>query len=390
MLPLRSFGALRSGLYRFQPLETITPLTHRSGLLRLTNSYSTSIESQFSFPSSVKIVEVGPRDGLQNEAQFVDTDIKVELINRLAKAGLKVVEATSFVSPKWIPQIRDNREVMQKIQKLPGVSYPVLVPNLRGFEEAVEAGAKEVAVFTAASESFTLKNTNCTIVESLKRVQDVVVAAKKADIKVRGYVSCVLGCPYEKDVSPEVVAKVASTLYQYGCYEVSLGDTIGVGTPGTTFRMLRTVLKSGIPKEAIAVHFHDTYGQALANIFSAIKNSSVAGLGGCPYAKGATGNVATEDVLYLLKGLNIPTGVDLDAVIETGNFISSVLKRGNQSKVAVALTRQKPNVATKQSSITAPIVPPPSSEQSLLNTSAFSGRFGSTLELPQKQQRLCV
>eukprot|EP01102_Stenamoeba_stenopodia_P004711 TRINITY_DN1503_c0_g1_i5.p1 TRINITY_DN1503_c0_g1~~TRINITY_DN1503_c0_g1_i5.p1 ORF type:complete len:189 (+),score=22.27 TRINITY_DN1503_c0_g1_i5:430-996(+) len=177
---------------------------------------------------------------------------------------------------------------MQKIQKLPGVSYPVLVPNLRGFEEAVEAGAKEVAVFTAASESFTLKNTNCTIVESLKRVQDVVVAAKKADIKVRGYVSCVLGCPYEKDVSPEVVAKVASTLYQYGCYEVSLGDTIGVGTPGTTFRMLRTVLKSGIPKEAIAVHFHDTYGQALANIFSAIKNSSVAGLGGCPYAKGAT------------------------------------------------------------------------------------------------------
>lgn len=306
----------------------------------------------------MKIVEVGPRDGLQNEPRFVDTDTKVELINRLAAAGLKVVEATSFVSPKWIPQMRDNAEVLRKIRRVPGVTYPVLVPNLRGFQEAVNAGAKEVAVFTAASESFTKKNTNCTITESLQRCKDVVTAAREANINVRGYVSCVLGCPYEGIISPEVVAKIAATLHQFGCYEISLGDTIGIGTPGSTHKLLQEVLRTGVPKEKIAVHFHDTYGQALANILASLEygisvvDSSVAGLGGCPYAKGATGNVATEDVLFMLKGLNISTGVNLDALMEVGQFISKYLDRTNGSRVATAILKSKEASGSTKSATT--------------------------------------
>jgi hydroxymethylglutaryl-CoA lyase len=297
-------------------------------------------------PSHVKLVEVGPRDGLQNEKAPVATDVKVALIDRLTKAGLPVIEATAFVSPKWVPQMADNAEVMARIARGPSTSYPVLVPNLKGFEAAVAAGATEVAVFAAASETFSRKNTNCSIAESLARFEPVVHAARAADVKVRGYVSCVLGCPYEGEVAVEKVAEVSAALYRMGCYEVSLGDTIGVGTPSKARRMIEAVA-SHVPIDRIAGHYHDTYGQALANIYASLElgvavfDSSVAGLGGCPYAKGATGNVATEDVVYLLQGLDIETGVDLDALIDAGQFICDALGRPTSSRVARAISAKR-------------------------------------------------
>ena len=292
-------------------------------------------------PQRVRIVEVGPRDGLQNEKQIVSTDTKVELIARLGAAGLPAIEATSFVSPKWVPQMGDNAEVMAQIARLPGVDYPVLTPNLKGFEAALAAGAKEVAVFGAASESFSQKNINCSIAESLDRFVPVVEAAKAAGVRVRGYVSCVLGCPYEGEVAPEAVAGVAATLFDMGCYEVSLGDTIGTGTPGKTRRMLDAVALR-VPIDKLAGHYHDTYGQALVNIYASLQagvatfDASVAGLGGCPYAAGASGNVATEDVVYMLDGLGIETGIRLDALVETSAWICERLGRSNGSKVSLA------------------------------------------------------
>lgn len=293
-------------------------------------------------PSKVKIVEVGPRDGLQNEKTPVSVETKVELIDRLSDAGLPVVEAGSFVSPKWVPQMASSDLVMQGIRRKPGVSYPVLTPNLRGFEGALAVGAEEVAIFGAASESFSQKNINCSIAESLERFEPVVAAAKENGIKVRGYVSCVLGCPYEGEIALSAVAEVATKLATMGCYEISLGDTIGVGTPKKAHAMVEAVAKV-VPVERLAVHFHDTYGQALANIYAALEtgvsvvDSSVAGLGGCPYAKGASGNVATEDVVYMLNGLGIKTGVDLNKLIEAGRFICDALGRTPASKVNIAL-----------------------------------------------------
>jgi len=297
-------------------------------------------------PKHVKIVEVGPRDGLQNEKQTIPTAIKVELIDRLSDAGLPAVEATAFVSPKWVPQMADNAEVMARIHRRPGVAYPVLVPNMQGFEAAAAAGAQEVAVFGAASESFSRKNINSSIAESLARFAPVVAAARARDIRVRGYISCALGCPYEGDIAPDAVARIADALYRMGCYEVSLGDTIGVGTPGRTQAMLDAVARA-VPVERLAGHFHDTYGQALANIYAALErgvavfDSSVAGLGGCPYAKGATGNVATEDVVYLLHGLGCTTGVDLDRLIDAGEFICAALGRPSNSKVGRAMLAKR-------------------------------------------------
>ncbi|XP_030411493.1 3-hydroxymethyl-3-methylglutaryl-CoA lyase, cytoplasmic isoform X2 [Gopherus evgoodei] len=303
---------------------------------------SPSKEFQISgLPDYVKIVEVGPRDGLQNEKVTVPTDIKVELINRLSKAGLSVIEATSFVSSKWVPQMADHTEVMRRIERHPGVQYPVLTPNLQGFHSAIAAGATEVSVFGAASESFNKMNINCSIEESIEKFEEVTKLARNMNIPVRGYVSCALGCPYEGNIIPAKVVEVSKQLYSMGCYEISLGDTIGVGTPGSMKRMLEAVMKE-IPVSALAVLFHDTYGQALANILTAIQmgvgvvDSAVAGLGGCPYAKGATGNVATEDVLYMLNGLGINTGVNLYKVMETGNFICTALNKKTNSKVAQA------------------------------------------------------
>lgn len=293
-------------------------------------------------PSKVKIVEVGPRDGLQNEKTPVSVEAKVELIDRLSDAGLPVVEAGSFVSPKWVPQMASSDLVMQGITRKSSVSYPVLTPNLKGFEGALAVGAEEVAIFGAASESFSQKNINCSIAESLERFEPVVAAAKENGIKVRGYVSCVLGCPYEGEIALSAVAEVAAKLATMGCYEVSLGDTIGVGTPKKAQAMVEAVARV-VPVERLAVHFHDTYGQALANIYAALEtgvavvDSSVAGLGGCPYAKGASGNVATEDVVYMLNGLGIKTGVDLDKLVEAGRFICDALERNPASKVNIAL-----------------------------------------------------
>lgn len=295
----------------------------------------------------VKIVEVGPRDGLQNEKAVIPTHIKVELIKRLADAGLMVVEATSFVSPKWVPQLADAKDVMASVRSLKGAQFPVLTPNLRGFEAAVAAGAKEVAIFASASEDFSRVNINCSIQDSLTRYEDVMHAAKKHSLPVRGYVSCVIACPVEGPICPSKVAFVARKLLDMGCYEISLGDTIGSGTPGNVYPMLKAVMEV-VPVEKLAVHFHDTYGQALANIFMALQmgikvvDSSVAGLGGCPYAKGATGNVATEDVLYMLSGMGVETKVDLNKVISTGDFICQQLGRQNTSKIAVALRNQLP------------------------------------------------
>ena len=293
-------------------------------------------------PKRVRIVEVGPRDGLQNEKVEVPTAVKLELIERLADAGLSAVEATAFVSPKWIPQMADHTEVLERIRKRPGVSYPVLTPNLKGYEAAKAAGATEVAVFGAASEAFSRKNINCSIAESLERFQPVVEKALREKVKVRGYISCVVGCPYEGEVKPQKVAEVAGALFDMGCYEVSLGDTIGVGTPKKTQAMIEACLRR-VPVEKLAGHYHDTYGQALANIYASMElgvatfDSSVSGLGGCPYAKGASGNVATEDVLYMLQGLGIETGVDLAKVVQTGAWISGVLKRTPGSKAGRAI-----------------------------------------------------
>ncbi|XP_061870375.1 hydroxymethylglutaryl-CoA lyase, mitochondrial isoform X2 [Colius striatus] len=262
----------------------------------------------------------------------------------LSETGLSVIEATSFVSPKWVPQMADHTEVMQGINQLPGVSYPVLTPNLRGFQAAVAAGAKEVSIFGAASELFTKKNINCSIEESLERFEEVMRAARAADVPVRGYVSCVLGCPYEGKISAAKVAEVSKQMYSMGCYEISLGDTIGVGTPGSMKEMLTAVMKE-LPAGALAVHCHDTYGQALANILVALQmgvsvvDASVAGLGGCPYARGAAGNVATEDLVYMLHGLGIHTGVDLQKLMDTGTFICNALNRQTNSKVSQASCR---------------------------------------------------
>lgn len=292
--------------------------------------------------SRVKIVEVGPRDGLQNEPGEVPTAVKVELIERLADAGLSSVEATAFVSPKWVPQMADHTEVLERVRRKPGVSYPVLTPNLKGFESAVAAGATEVAIFGAASEAFSRKNINCSIAESLERFRPVVDAALKEKIKVRGYVSCVLGCPYEGEVAPQRVADVAAALYEMGCYEVSLGDTIGVGTPGKAKAMIEACAKRA-PLERLAGHYHDTYGQALANIYASLElgvstfDASVAGLGGCPYARGATGNVATEDVVYMLQGMGIDTGVDLDRLVGIGQWICGILGKEPASRAGRAL-----------------------------------------------------
>jgi hydroxymethylglutaryl-CoA lyase len=297
-------------------------------------------------PENVKMVEVGPRDGLQNETAYVPTHIKIELIQRLADAGVTVVEATSFVSPKWVPQMADNAEVMAGITRKAGVSYPVLVPNMRGFEAALAAGAQEIAVFSAASETFSKKNTNCSIADGLDRFSAVCEAARSKNIRVRGYISCVLGCPYEGEIAPEKVAHIAALLDGMGCYEISLGDTIGVGTPGKTKALIEAVAER-VPVHKLAAHFHDTYGQALANVYAALEcgvsaiDSSVAGLGGCPYARGASGNVASEDVLYMLNGLGINTGVDLDMLINAGQFISDHLGRSPISKVSRAITARR-------------------------------------------------
>lgn len=297
-------------------------------------------------PAKVRIVEVGPRDGLQNEKIEVPTAIKLELIERLADAGLSAVEATAFVSPKWIPQMADHTEVLERIRRKPGVAYPVLTPNMKGFEAARAAGATEVAIFGAASEAFSKKNINCSIAESLERFHLVVEKALQEKIRVRGYISCVTGCPYEGDIKPEKVAGVAAALYDMGCYEVSLGDTIGVGTPGKTQAMIQACTQR-VPVEKLAGHYHDTYGQALANIYASMElgvatfDSSVSGLGGCPYAKGASGNVATEDVVYMLHGLGIETGIDLHKVVETGIWISAILKRDPGSKAGRAIAAGK-------------------------------------------------
>jgi isopropylmalate/homocitrate/citramalate synthase len=289
----------------------------------------------------VRIVEVGPRDGLQNEKQTVPAETKIALIGMLADAGLKTIEATAFVSPKWIPQMADHAEVLRVLPRREGVTYPVLTPNLKGFEAAVAAGATEVAVFAAASETFSQKNINCSIAESLERFTPVFAAAHAAHVRVRGYVSCVLGCPYEGAVDPERVADVAGKLFDAGCYEISLGDTIGVGTPKRTREVIGRVSER-VPVASLAGHFHDTYGQGLVNIYAAkemgvrVFDASVSGLGGCPYAPGAAGNVATEDLVYMLNGMGVETGVDLDRLIAAGAFICGKLGRQTQSRVAKA------------------------------------------------------
>jgi isopropylmalate/homocitrate/citramalate synthase len=293
-------------------------------------------------PTQVRVVEVGPRDGLQNEAAPVALETKVALIDRLSETGLAAIEAGAFVSPKWVPQMADSAEVFRRIRQKTGVSYPVLVPNTKGLELALAAGVQEVAVFGAASESFSQRNINCSIDESLERFAHVTDAAQSAGLKVRGYVSCVLGCPYEGEIAPDAVAHVAKSLVGMGCYEVSLGDTIGVGTPASAQRMIEAVAAE-VDIGHLAAHFHDTYGQALANLLAVLQmgvatvDASVSGLGGCPYAPGASGNVATEDVVYMLHGLGIETGIDLDKLAETGAFISQALGRAPGSKAGMAL-----------------------------------------------------
>ncbi|MFT4939244.1 MAG: hydroxymethylglutaryl-CoA lyase [Paraglaciecola sp.] len=293
-------------------------------------------------PQTVKIVEVGPRDGLQNEKNVIALADKLSLIEDLAIAGLNVIEAGSFVSPKWVPQMADSAQVFASLTRKTGVTYTALTPNMQGFQAALAAGADEVAIFGAASESFSQKNINCSIAESLTRFAPVIAAAKANQLKVRGYVSCVLGCPYEGEVSAQKVAEVAKQLLAMGCYEISLGDTIGVGTPRKTEAMLEAVL-THVPVNQLAVHFHDTYGQSLANILVALQmgisvvDSAVAGLGGCPYAKGASGNVATEDVVYMLNGMGIETGIDINLLAKAGQNIMQVLGRAPQSKVAQVL-----------------------------------------------------
>lgn len=293
-------------------------------------------------PKKVKMVEVGPRDGLQNEAQNVPAAVKIELIDRLTDAGLPVIEATAFVSPKWVPQMADNAEVMAGIRRKKGVDYPVLVPNRKGLDAAIAAGCDEVVVFAAATEAFSKRNTNCTIDEGLARFSEVCAEAIAKGLRVRGDISVCLGCPYEGEVNPAQVARLARELYAMGCYEITIADTIGAGTPGKTRAVIEEVAKY-VPVEKLAGHFHDTYGQALANTLAALEcgvatyDSSVAGLGGCPYAKGATGNVASEDVLYMLDGMGIETGVDMTKLIAAGDFICAALGRTTLSRAARAI-----------------------------------------------------
>jgi len=295
---------------------------------------------------TVRIVEVGPRDGLQNEPLRVATDIKIELIERLGNAGLTCIEATSFVSPKAVPQMADHSTLMLRLNGKRGARYPVLVPNMKGFEAALACGAKEVAVFAGASETFSQRNINCSTDESINRFAPIVEAARREGVKVRGYVSCVVGCPYEGTIAPQRVSEVAGELFALGCYEVSLGDTIGVGTPDSVLRMLEVVARR-MPIANLAGHYHDTYGTAIANMHASYEfgvrvfDASIAGLGGCPYAAGATGNVATEDVVYLMQGLGVGTGVDLNLLVETADWISSVLGRKPASKVAQALLAKR-------------------------------------------------
>ena len=297
-------------------------------------------------PTKVKFVEVGPRDGLQNEKQQISAEDKIKLIDLLSDAGLRYIESGSFVSPKWVPQMATSTDVFKGINRKSNVTYAALTPNMKGFEAAVAVNATEVAIFGAASEAFSKKNINCSIAESLARFAPIMLAAKQANIPVRGYVSCVVGCPYEGDIDPEQVALVAEKLYQMGCYEISLGDTIGVGTPLSVQKMLQAV-SARVPTAKLAVHFHDTYGQALTNIYTALQNgisvidSSIAGSGGCPYAKGASGNVATEDVVYLLNGLNIKTDIDLNKLVQAGWFISDKLGKAPSSKVSNAYRSQE-------------------------------------------------
>ena len=293
-------------------------------------------------PAEVRIVEVGPRDGLQNERVDIGTAAKIELVDRLSRTGLRSIEATAFVSPKWVPQMADAAEVLAGIARTPGIAYPVLVPNEQGYDRARAAGATEVAVFTAASEAFNLRNTNAGIEESLERFAPVLARAKADGVRVRGYVSTVLGCPYQGEVPLADVVRVARSLHAMGCYEISLGDTIGVGTPAKARAMLRAVAAE-VPMDALAIHFHDTYGQALANVLAcledgvAVVDSAVSGAGGCPYAKGASGNVASEDVVYMLHGLGVRTGVDLALLAETGRWLAGLLGRETGSKVGRAL-----------------------------------------------------
>jgi hydroxymethylglutaryl-CoA lyase len=296
-------------------------------------------------PSKVKIVEVGPRDGLQNEAKTVPAEVKITLIEKLVDAGLPVVESGAFVSPRWVPQMATSSEVFSGVEKRAGVSYPMLVPNMKGLEAALDAGVEEISGFAAASETFSQKNTNCTIAESLERFRQVTEKAIAENLKIRGYISCALGCPYEGEVSMDTVAEIARQLLDLGCYEISLGDTIGVGTPVKAQAMVERV-REVVPVEKIAAHFHDTYGQGLANLHAvlqsgiAVIDSSVAGLGGCPYAKGASGNVATEDVLYMLDGMNIDTGVDMQKLLEAGQYINQFLGRESASRAALALSKK--------------------------------------------------
>ncbi len=292
-------------------------------------------------PDTVKIVEVGPRDGLQDESRYVPVETKLKLIHRLAECGIPVVEATSFVHPRWVPQLADAEELMAGLERRQGTRYPVLVPNERGYDRARDAGATEVAVFSAASEAFNQRNINCSIEESFQRFRPVLERARADNVRVRGYISCVLGCPYQGEVAISDVVRVAEALLEAGCAEISLGDTIGVGTAGKARAMLRAVLES-VPVERLAVHYHDTYGQAIANILVSLElglrtvDSSVAGIGGCPYARGATGNVATEDVVYLIEGLGLDTGVDLDALARVGRWIAGTLGRpGSRAGTAI-------------------------------------------------------
>ena len=292
-------------------------------------------------PKKIQIVEVGPRDGLQNEKEWVPTETKISLIEKLADAGLTKIEVTSFVSPKWVPQLKDAHEVFTGIKQISSVSYPVLTPNMKGFERALEADAKEIAVFGAASETFSQKNTNCSIEESINRFKPVLDEAQKINIPVRGYISCVLGCPYQGNVPIEDVADLAYKMSEMGCFQISLGDTIGTGTPLKAKRMVQKVSEK-VSVSKLGLHFHDTRGQALANIYACLElgvsviDASVSGLGGCPYAKGATGNVATEDVVFMLNGMNIETGIDLNKLIDTGRFISEFLGRLPQSRVSAS------------------------------------------------------
>lgn len=296
--------------------------------------------------AKVRIVEMGPRDGLQNEKQPLSTETKLELIRRLAQAGLKDIEATAFVSPKWVPQMADHLEVMAGLKSMVGVNLPVLTPNLKGFEAAAAAGAREVAVFASASEAFSQRNINCSIAESLERFEPIFAAAAGKGVRVRGYVSCTVGCPYQGPVEPDQVAQVAADLRAMGCYEVSVADTIGVGTPRSIVRMLESVARR-VPLKQLAGHYHDTFGMAVANVHASYEfglrvfDSSIAGLGGCPYAKGATGNVATEDVVYLLHGIGADTGTDLDALVDVGGWISETLNRESSSRVGRAMLAKR-------------------------------------------------